>query len=79
MSLFSTPTEHVEPPPRSALAVPLLVGAAICLAYAVTGRLDSVMERVPVGLIAGGAYAVGGVAGWFWRRARARARLSSPW
>ena len=69
MSLFTNPTlTPVEPPTFAALAWPLLIGAAVAL-------LDVVgpPSPVPVGTIAGGSLAAGGVVGWFWRRARARA------
>ena len=49
-----------------------MIGAAIVLADTLIGRLVGVAERAPVGLIAGGAIALGGVVGWLWRRSRAR-------
>jgi hypothetical protein len=73
MSLFSEPTVDVDPPSRSALVIPLLIGAAIFLADTLIQWPDSATERAPVGLIGGGAIALGGVVGWLWRRSRARA------
>jgi hypothetical protein len=78
MSLFTTPTTAIEPPSRTALVVPLLIGAAIFLAYALSGQLDTAFERVPVALVGGGAFALGGVVGWLWRWSRARRSAASP-
>ena len=72
MSLFSEPVVHVEPPTRAALAVPLLIGAAIAIADTAVRHFTSTSHQVPVGLISGGAIALGGVVGWFWQGARAR-------
>ena len=51
MSLFSEPTVHVDPPTRTALVIPLLVGAAIFLAFTLVDWLDSATPQMPVGLI----------------------------
>lgn len=73
MGLFSEPSAPaVEPPSLRVLIVPLLIGAAICLADIVIGRLAGVAERMPVGLICGGSIALGGVVGWLWGRSLAR-------
>ena len=71
MSLFSTPTTKIEAPSVTALVWPLLIGAAIALVFSFG------QQEVPVGLIAGGAFALGGVMGWLWRRSRARAAAAS--
>jgi hypothetical protein len=76
MSLFSTHTENVDPPSPSALVIPLLIGAAIFLADTWSQWPDSATERAPIGLIGGGAIALGGVTGWLWRWWRARARAA---
>jgi hypothetical protein len=73
MSLFPTPPAPVEPPSIRVLIIPLLIGAAIFLADTMIWRLAGVTMRAPVGLIAGGSIALGGVVGWLWRRALARA------
>ena len=74
MSLLSTPpVTPIEPPTLTALAWPLLIGAAIALVFDVAGP----PSPVPIGAIAGGALAAGGVVGWLWRRSRARAAAIS--
>jgi hypothetical protein len=74
MGLFSEPSaQAIEPPSRRALIVPLLIGAAMFMADIVVQRLTGVAEQAPVGLIGGGAFALGGVVVWLWRRSRARA------
>jgi hypothetical protein len=75
MSLFAEPAAHVDPPTRTALILPFLVGAAVFLGDIAITWLTSTPERLPVGLIGGGAIALGGVVGWLWRRSRARATM----
>ena len=77
MSLFPTPPAPIEPPSTRALIIPLLIGAAIVLADIAIERLTGVAERAPVGVIAGGSFALGGVVGWLWRRSRARASAAA--
>jgi hypothetical protein len=73
MSLYSEPTVDVDPPTRTALVVPLLIGAAVSLAGTLVDWLVSATPQMPVWLIAGGSIALGGVTGWLWRWRRARA------
>jgi hypothetical protein len=77
MSLFSESVVRIETPTVAALLVPLAIGAAIALADTAIGHFTSTSARVPVGLITGGAIALGGAVGWFWRRARARGAVKA--
>jgi|KBSMisStandDraft_5_1062788.scaffolds.fasta_scaffold2479278_2 hypothetical protein len=73
MGLFSEPSAPVEPPSLRTLIVFLLIGMAMFLADVVLQRITGVVEQAPVGLIGGGAVALGGVVGWLWQRSRFRA------